>query len=366
LSTVGGQHGEEGRSRRDAGMSGNPEIHIGKHAVGPGSPVFVVAELSGNHGGSFERALGLVRAAAEAGADAVKLQTYTADTITLECSREFFRLDSGETLHELYSRNATPWEWQPKLKDAAEKLGMECFSAPFDPTAVDFLETMEVPAYKIASFELVDLPLIRKVAATGKPLILSTGMATLGEIEEAVATAHSAGCDQIVLLKCTSTYPAVPEEMNLRTIPHLTEAFGVPVGLSDHSRGIAVPVAAVALGAVMIEKHLTLSRGDGGAESGFALEPDEFKSMVDAVRTAETALGTVSYGLTQHEESSRIFRRSLFVVEDMKAGEEFTTRNVRSIRPGQGLAPKHLGEIVGRKADRDIVRGTPLSWDLIG
>ncbi len=340
-------------------------VTIGRRAIGPGHPVFIVAEISGNHGGSFDRAAALVKAAAMAGADAVKFQTYTAETITLDCDSEPFCLPNGDTLHGLYSKNTTPWNWQPKLKAEAEELGMVCFSTPFDPSAVEFLENMGVPAHKIASFELVDLPLIRKAAATGKPLIMSTGMATLGEIEGAVGAARSAGCGGLVLLKCTSTYPAVPEEMNLRTIPHLAQTFDVPVGLSDHSRGIAVPVAAVALGAVMIEKHLMLSRVDGGAESDFALEPEEFRSMVSAIRTTGSALGKISYGLTDHEQASRIFRRSLFVVEDVKAGDPFTEHNVRSIRPGHGLEPIYLDTVLRKRAKTDIGRGTPLRWDLI-
>jgi len=337
-------------------------FQVGSRTVGRGARVFVVAELAGNHGGSFEKALRMVEAAAEAGADAVKLQTFTPDGITIDSDRPEFVLPDGRTLYQVYEEFQTPWEWEPKLKAAAEDLGMECFSSPFDPSAVDFLEDMDVPAYKIASFELVDLPLIRKAAATGKPLIMSTGMATLGEIEEAVEAARSAGCNQIVLLKCTSTYPAVPEEMNLRTIPHLAEAFQVPAGLSDHSQGIAVPVAAVALGAVMIEKHFMLSRADGGPESNFALEPKEFRDMVQAIRTTEAALGRVSYGLTEQEQDSRIFRRSLFVVEDVKAGEAFTERNIRSIRPGHGLAPKHRGHVLGETARTNTPRGTPLRW----
>lgn len=345
-------------------------VTIGRCTVGQGNPVFVVAEISGNHGGYFEKALKLIEAAAGAGADAIKLQTYTAETITLACDEPPFRIGGGanrkcETLYSLYAKNTTPWEWQPELKVAAGDLGLECFSSPFDSSAVDFLERMGVPAFKIASFELVDLPLIRKAASTGTPLIMSTGMATLGEIEEAVAAARFAGCSEIILLKCTSAYPAAPEAMNLRTIPNMAAAFDLPVGLSDHSTGIAVPVAALALGAVMIEKHITLSRSDGGAESGFALEPGEFKVMVEAVRTAEAAMGTVSYGLTEHENASRIFRRSLFVVEDIRAGEKLSEGNLRSIRPGHGLGPKHLEAALGKRAKADIEKGTPLSWDLV-
>ena len=325
--------------------------------------------MSANHNQSFEQAVRIVEAAKEAGADAVKLQTYTPDTLTIDCDNEYFRIKGtvweGRNLHDLYSEAYTPWEWQPKLKDVADKLGLDLFSSPFDATAVDFLEKMGVPAYKIASFELADTALLQKVASTGKPVILSTGMATLAEIKEAVQTLRQAGCTELALLKCNSGYPAPPEEMNLRTIPHLTEVFDVPVGLSDHTLGIAVPVAAVALGACIIEKHFTLSRTAPGPDSVFSLEPSEFKAMVDAVRVTEKALGEVRYEVTEHETASRAFRRSLFVVEDMKAGDVFTNRNVRSIRPGCGLAPRCLSDILGRRAVADIARGTPLSWSVV-
>jgi pseudaminic acid synthase len=345
-------------------------IQINQRRIGPGEPVFVMAEISANHNHKFEQALRIVEVAKEAGADAVKLQTYTADTITIASDAEPFRIGGGtlwdgKTLHELYREAYTPWEWQPKLKRAAEALGMQCFSSAFDESAVDFLEKMDVPAHKIASFELVDLPLIQKMAATGKPLIMSTGMATLEEIAEAVAMACDSGAKQIALLKCTSAYPARPEEMNLRTIPELERRFGVPVGLSDHTLGISVPVAAVSLGACIIEKHLTLSRADDGPDSAFSLEPAEFRAMVDAVRTAEKALGEVHFGVNENESRSRIFRRSLFVVHDMKRGESFTTENVRSIRPANGLHTRHLGEVLGKTASRNIARGTPLSWELV-
>jgi len=319
---------------------------------------------------SSKQAQKIVEAAKDAGADAVKLQTYTPDTITIACDREPFRIGGGtlwdgKTLHELYGEAYMPWEWQPKLKKVAEELGMECFSSAFDESAVDFLETMNVPAHKVASCELVDLPLIQKMAATGKPLIMSTGMATLEEIEEAVATARGAGAKQVALLKCTSAYPAPPEEMNLRTIPELGRRFDVPVGLSDHTMDIAVPVAAVSLGACLIEKHLTLSRAEGGPDSGFSLEPAEFKAMVEAVRTAESAMGAVYFGVSEREASSRAFRRSLFVVRDLKKGEKFTSDNIRSIRPGHGLHTRHLAEVLGKTAAFDIVQGTPVSWDLV-
>jgi len=345
-------------------------ISIGGRLIGPGGPTYVVAELSANHSGRFERALRIVQAAKEAGADAVKLQTYTADTITVASESEVFQIGGGtlwdgKTLHALYGEAYTPWEWQPKLKQAAEELGMQCFSSAFDPSAVDFLEQMQVPAHKVASFELVDLPLIRKMAATGKPLIMSTGMATIEEIEEAVQTARAAGAKEIALLKCTSAYPAPAEEMNLRTIPELQRRFGAPVGLSDHTMGIAVPVAAVSLGACIIEKHLSLSRADGGPDSAFSLEPAEFKAMVDAVRATEKALGEVHFGVSEQEGRSRVLRRSLFVVRDVKKGEVFTPENVRSIRPAHGLHTRHLEEVLGKSAKQDIARGTPLSWDLV-
>jgi pseudaminic acid synthase len=345
-------------------------IKIGKRQVGAGHPAYLVAEMSANHGQSFDRAVQIVKAAKEAGADAIKLQTYTPDTLTIDSHNEWFQIGKGtiwegRNLYELYGEACTPWAWQPKLKAMADELGMDCFSTPFDPKAVDFLEQMDVPAHKIASFELVDLALLRKVASTGQPVIMSTGMATLAEIDEAVRTLRGAGCTQLALLKCTSAYPSPAEEMNLRTIPHLAEAFGVPAGLSDHTMGIAVPVAAVALGACIIEKHLTLRRADGGPDAAFSLEPMEFKAMVEAVRVAERALGRVHYEASEEEQSSRAFRRSLFVVKDMKAGEEFTQANVRSIRPGYGIAPKHLLQVLGCQASRDISRGTPLSWDQI-
>ena len=346
-----------------------PQIKIGPRLVGGGHPVYVIAEVSANHHQEYEQAVSIVRAAKNVGADAVKLQTYTPDTMTIACDRPEFLIDgtiwAGRNLYELYGEAYTPWEWQPRLKKVANDLGMDLFSSPFDATAVDFLEEMGVPAYKLASFELVDIPLIQKIAQTGKPLIISTGMATLEEIEEAVHTARHAGATQIALLKCTSAYPALPEEMNLCTIPELSRRFDVPVGLSDHTMGTTVPVSAVALGACIIEKHLTLSRSEPGPDSSFSLEPQEFKAMVDAVRVAEKALGEVHFGSGPKEAASRVFRRSLFVVEEMKCGEPFTTRNVRSIRPGHGLHTRHLPEILGRHAARDIERGTPLSWSLV-
>jgi len=345
-------------------------MQIGEREIGPNHPVYIVAEMSANHAQSFDTALKIVRAAKDCGADAVKLQTYTPDTITIASDRELFRIGGGtiwdgRNLHDLYGEAYTPWEWQPKLKKAAEDLGMDLFSSAFDSSAVDFLEKMGVPAHKVASFELVDIPLIQRMASTGKPLVISTGMATVEEIEEALRKAREAGATQIALLKCTSAYPAPPEEMNLRTIPDMAKRFGVPVGLSDHTTGIAVPVTAVALGACIIEKHLTISRSTPGPDSAFSLEPDEFKAMVDAVRTAEKALGTVNYGVSGKEEAGRAFRRSLFVVKDVKQGGTFTPENVRSIRPGHGLHPRHLQEVLGKRATRDAERGTPLSWELV-
>ena len=346
------------------------KIRIGNREVGSGTPVFVVAELSANHNQNFDQAVRIIHAAKDAGVDAVKLQTYTADTITLRSDKEYFRIAGGtlwdgRNLHDLYQEAFTPWEWQPKLKKVADDLGMHLFSSAFDDSAVDFLEQMNVPAHKVASFELVDIGLIQKMARTGKPLIMSTGMANAEEIAEAVGAARAAGASQIALLKCTSAYPAPPEEANLLTIPDLARRFECPAGLSDHTMGIAVPVAAVALGACIIEKHLCLRRSDGGPDSGFSLEPEEFKAMVDAVRTAEKALGAPQFGPGKRESNSLKFRRSLFVVEDVRQGELFTRQNVRSIRPSDGLHPRHLNKVLGRRAATDIERGTPLSWKLV-
>jgi N-acetylneuraminate synthase len=343
---------------------------IGERLIGPGQPVYVIAELSANHHQEFEQAVRLLQAAKAVGADAVKLQTYTPDTITIRSDQEYFRIGGGtlwdgRTLYDLYGEAQTAWEWQPKLKQIAGELGLDLFSSPFDSTAVDFLETMGVPAYKLASCELVDIGLIQKMASTGKPLLISTGMATVEEIEEALRAARDAGCTQIALLKCTAAYPASPDEMNLRTIPEMTRRFQVPVGLSDHTMGIAASVAAVAMGACIIEKHITLSRSLQGPDSAFSLEPQEFKSMVEAVRVAEKALGEVQFGPSPREQSTRVFRRSLFIVEDVRQGQTLTPENVRSIRPGHGLHTRHLPEVIGKRAARDIERGTPVTWDLI-
>jgi len=351
-------------------MTATARFTIGDRTIGTGQPVYVVAELSANHRQDFNQAVRLIETAKESGADAIKLQTYTPDTITICSDREYFQIRGGtiwdgRTLHELYGEAYTPWDWQPKLKRVADDLGLGFFSSAFDSSSVEFLENMGVPAFKVASCELVDLPLLQRIARTGKPLILSTGMATIEEIEEAVKTARHAGATQIALLRCASAYPAPPCEMNLRTIPELARWFEVPVGLSDHTMDIAVPVVAVALGACIIEKHFTLSRSLKGPDSAFSLEPAEFKAMVETVRTAEKSLGQVWFGPTESERSSHIFRRSLFVVESVRQGETFSAENIRSIRPGHGLHTRHLPEVVGKRASRDIERGTPLSWDLV-
>lgn len=347
------------------------EISIKGKRIGFGLPVYVIAEMSANHGGEFEQAVKLIHAAKEAGADAIKLQTYTPDTMTINCRKAEFlvgkdTLWEGRNLYELYAEAFTPWDWQPELKRIAEDIGLHLFSTPFDSTAVEFLEKMGVPVHKVASFELIDIPLLQKIGSTKKPVIMSTGMASVTEIEEAVMTLREAGCSEIAILKCTSAYPAAAEEMNLRTIPHLSETFDCPVGLSDHTLGIAVPVAAVSLGACIIEKHFTLSRSVPGPDSAFSLEPHEFEEMVKSIRIAEKALGTITYTPSVQEAKMRAYRRSLFVVKDMKADERFTQDSVRSIRPGYGLHPKYLDIILGRKAYRDIERGTPVSWDLVG
>lgn len=343
---------------------------IGDRMIGTGVPCYIMAELSANHNQSFEQAQRILSAAKDAGADAIKLQTYTADTITLRSDNPRFRVQGGtlwdgRTLHDLYQEAYTPWEWQPRLKRIANDLGMDLFSSAFDNSAVDFLEQMNVPAHKVASCELVDLGLIRQMARTGKPLLMSTGMATEDEISEAVQVARDAGAKQIALLKCTSAYPARPDEANLRTIPELARRFECPAGLSDHTMGVAVPVAAVVLGASILEKHLCLSRADGGPDGAFSLEPLEFKAMVAAVREAEQALGSARMAPSPSEVNSLRFRRSLFVVEDVKQGELFSERNVRSIRPADGLHPRHFLEVLGKRAAADVERGTPLSWALI-
>ena len=339
--------------------------------LGTSSKALIVAELSANHHQSLDIALESVHAAREAGADTIKIQTYTPDTITIKSDNPCFRINAGSpwdgrTLHDLYQETYTPWEWHARIQEEAEKLGMMFFSTPFDPTAVDFLETLGVPAYKIASFEITDIPLIRYVASKGKPVILSTGIATLSEIDEALQACRAEGNTDLTVLKCTSEYPALPEHANLRTIPSIREAFHVDVGLSDHTLGAGVAVAAVVLGATIVEKHIILSRSMGGPDASFSLEPAEFKQMVELIRVAEQALGAVTFELSQSVIASRTFARSLFVVEDVRAGQTFTAANVRSIRPGNGLHPRHLEEVLGHTARKDIPRGTPLSWDLLG
>jgi pseudaminic acid synthase len=346
-------------------------FRIGGREVGPGCRPFIVAEMSGNHNQSLERALQIVEAAAAAGAHALKLQTYTADTMTLDLDEGLFHIGdpsnlwTGRTLYDVYREAHTPWEWHAPIFERCRALGMLGFSSPFDASAVDFLETLGVPCYKIASFENTDLPLIRKAAATGKPLIISTGMASVAEIGEAVAAARGAGCRDLVLLKCTSSYPASPENTNIRTIPDLRERFGCLAGLSDHTMGLGVAVASVALGAVLIEKHFTLRRADGGVDSAFSLEPAELASLVTETERAWQALGEVRYGPTAQEKTNALYRRSLYVTRDMKAGERFSAENVRAIRPGAGLAPKHYDEVLGRKARTALKRGTPLSWEVV-
>ena len=345
-------------------------IKISKSKIGDLSPTFFISELSANHNQDYKLAVETIKAAKKAGAHAIKLQTYTADTITIDSKKKYFQIDHEtlwdyQTLYQLYSKAYTPWEWQPKLKQIAEDLGLICFSSPFDKTAVDFLEEIDVPAYKVASCEITDIPLIEYIASKGKPVIISTGVATLSDIEEAINACKRMGNNQIALLKCTSAYPTPLEEVNLRTIPNLAETFHTVVGLSDHTIGISVPIASVALGAKIIEKHLILDRKLGGPDAMFSLEPDEFKAMVDSVREVEKALGEVRYDLTDKMKKSKEHSRSLFIVKDIKSGEVFTEQNIRSIRPGDGLAPKYLSVVLGRKAKVEIKRGTPLSWNLI-
>ena len=347
-----------------------PDVRIAGRTIGRGHPPFIIAEMSGNHNHDIDRAIAIIEAAADAGADAVKLQTYTADTITIDHDGPQFRIEgglwAGRSLYELYEEAHTPWDWHPTLFAKARERGIAIFSAPFDPTAVDFLAALDVPAFKIASFEAVDLALIQKAAAVGKPLIISTGMASLEEIDEAVATARGAGSGEIVLLHCVSGYPTPPGDSNLLTIPDLSARFGIQVGLSDHTLGTAVANAAIALGATVIEKHVTLARSDGGPDAAFSLEPDELATLVQQCRTAWEALGTANYSLKGSEAGNIVFRRSLYATENIAAGERLTEHNVRSIRPGYGLAPKHLHDVLGQTAIRDIARGTPIDWSLIG
>ncbi|TVT39227.1 pseudaminic acid synthase [Hymenobacter setariae] len=346
-----------------------PTISIGGHAVGPEFPPFIIAEMSGNHNQSLDRALALVDAAAAAGVHALKLQTYTADTISMDTGfvirEEGKSLWEGKSLYQLYKEAYTPWEWHAAIFERARQHGLLAFSSPFDESAVDFLESLDVPAYKIASFENAHWPLLRRVAATGKPVIVSTGAATLSEIDEAVRVLRNAGCRELVLLKCTSTYPASPATTNLRTIPVLAETFGCPVGLSDHTMGVGASVAAVALGACVIEKHFTLRRADGGVDSSFSLEPEELKLLVEETERAHQALGTVQLCVQTSEEKSRIFKRSIYVARPVAAGEELTADNLRIIRPGDGLLPRHWDVVLGRRAARALQPGTPLTWDAL-
>jgi N-acetylneuraminate synthase len=347
------------------------EVQIGDRKIGPAHRPYLIAEMSGNHNQSLDRALEIVDAAAQSGADAIKLQTYTADTMTLNTRAPGFVIEdpsslwAGRQLYDLYHEAHTPWEWHRPIMERAKALGMHCFSTPFDDTAVDFLESLDVPAYKIASFECTDLPLIRKVAETGKPLIISTGMAKLSEIDDAVRAARSAGATQIVLLKCTSTYPASPDNTNVVTIPNMRAATGCMVGLSDHTMGCGVAIAAVALGATLIEKHFTLRRADGGVDSSFSMEPTEFAALRAESERAWLSLGTVSYGGSSAEEKSKIFRRSLYISTDMKAGEILSARNVRIIRPGFGLPPKYYDTLLGKRVNRDVTAGTPVNWEIL-
>lgn len=345
------------------------EIEIAGRRIGPSHPPYVICELSGNHNGSLERALTMIDAAAQTGCDAIKLQTYTADTLTIKSDRPEFRISGGlwdgRTLYDLYQEAHTPYEWHAALFTRARERNVTIFSTPFDETAVDLLEELGAPAYKIASFEAVDLALIAHVASKGKPMIISTGLAGLGDIERAVAAARENGCKDLVLLHCISSYPAPDDQSNLRTIPHLAEAFGTVVGLSDHTFGSAVSVAAVALGASVIEKHFTLARADGGPDSAFSLEPAEFRRLCEETRAGWTALGRVNYDIKAAEAANLVFRRSLYVVEDIADGQELTTSNIRSIRPGYGLPPHMLNSVLGKRAKRAIDRGTPLSWELL-
>jgi pseudaminic acid synthase len=346
-------------------------ITIGNRNIGAGHPPFIIAEMSGNHNQSLARALEIVEAVAMTGAHALKIQTYTPDTMTLDLDEREFHIGDpnslwvGNSLYKLYGEAYTPWEWHKPIIERARKLGIVAFSTPFDDTAVDLLESLEVPCYKIASFENTDLPLIRRVAMTGKPLIISTGLASVAELDETVRTAREAGCKDLILLKCTSTYPASAHNTNILTIPHMRELFGCEVGLSDHTTGVGVSVASVALGASVIEKHFTLDRDEGGVDSTFSMEPGEMTQLVIETKRAWEAMGQVSYGATPSEKASIVFRRSLYVVQDLKTGEELTKHNVRAIRPGLGLAPKYLSVVLGKRASRDVKRGTALAWNML-
>lgn len=346
------------------------QINIEGKSIGPSHKPFIIAEMSGNHSQSLEKALRIVEAAAEAGADALKLQTYTADTMTLDIDEGDFFIDDpnnlwqGDSLYKLYQKAYTPWEWHEPIFKRCRELGLVPFSTPFDATAVDFLEELDVPCYKIASFENTDLPLIQRVAATGKPLIISTGMATAGELDETVRAAREAGCGDLILLKCTSTYPATPENTNLLTLPHLRELFGCQVGLSDHTMGVGVGVASVALGATVIEKHFTTSRAEGGTDAEFSMEPEEMRALVVETKRAWQSLGNVSYGPSESEQASLKHRRSLYITEDLSVGTKLSEENLRAIRPGNGLPPKFYEELLGKTVNRPVKKGTPASWNM--
>jgi pseudaminic acid synthase len=348
------------------------KITIEDHKIGREFPPYIIAEMSGNHNRSLDRALAIVDAASKSGAHALKLQTYTADTMTLDIAEGEFLISDpdslwkGETLYDLYQKASTPWEWHKPIFDRCKELGMTVFSTPFDFTSVDFLEDLNVAAYKIASFENIDLPLISRVAQTGKPIIMSTGMATVSELAEAVLTAREAGCEDIVLLKCTSSYPSTPEDSNLLTIPHMRDLFNIQIGLSDHTLGLGVPLGAVALGATVIEKHFTLDRSEGGVDSAFSLEPAELKALVSESERTWQALGKIQYGPTEKEKKSIKFRRSVYIAENIKKGELLTRENLRCIRPGLGMPPKYYDTLLGKKVNRDLKKGTPIDWELIG
>lgn len=346
------------------------KINVNNHIISKEAPTYIIAELSGNHNMDFNRAVKIIEAARDSGADAIKIQTYTADTITLDCDNKYFQITQGTlwdgtTLHKLYEKAYTPWQWQPKLKKIAEENGLDFFSSPFDFTSVDFLEEMNIPAYKIASFEITDIPLIKKVASLGKPVFISTGISRLADIELAIDTCRQVGNEDVVLLKCCSAYPTPYEDINLKTMQSMSETFDCIVGLSDHTKGSAVAGASVALGGKIVEKHLTLSRADGGVDSAFSMEPEEFKKMVDDIRIIEKAIGTVTYDLSDKQIAEREHSRSLFVSQDIKKGECFTTENIRSVRPGFGLHTKYYDEILGKRASKDIEMGTPMSWGLV-
>lgn len=344
-------------------------IRIGKKQIGTNHSTYIIAEMSANHAGDINRAIELIHIAKEVGADCIKIQTYTPDTMTINSNKEYFQIKKGtwqgENLYSLYGKAYTPWEWQPKLKEEAEKIGLDFLSTPFDKTAVDFLEDMAVDFYKIASFEIVDIPLIKYIASKGNPIIMSTGMASIGEIDEAVNAIRDTGNEKLCLLKCSSAYPAIPEDMNLKTIPNMKEIFEVPVGLSDHSFGSIAAVTAVVIGADIVEKHLCISREIENPDSSFSMEPDEFKQMVQDIRAAEKAIGRVSYKISEKEKESHVFRRSIFVAKDIKKGEIFSEDNIRVIRPGNGLAPKYYEDIIGKKASKEIEIGEPLDWSMV-